>query len=102
MGDKSSEFQFDAAIQPGNSGGPILNENGDVIGITTSTLNREYMFKEYGTIPEGTNFGVKIDILKSMLERTGVSWKNPNSEQRTTKDIGEMITRSVHLLLCVR
>ena len=34
-------YQITTPIQPGNSGGPIFNENGEIVGIVVSTLNRE-------------------------------------------------------------
>lgn len=50
--------QTDAAVNPGNSGGPMLDRNGAVIGITTMKY----------TNAEGLNFGVAIDHAKDLLE----------------------------------
>ena len=40
MGDDSGQFQMDAAVQPGNSGGPIYDENGNIVGVVISQLNK--------------------------------------------------------------
>jgi S1-C subfamily serine protease len=50
--------QTDAAANPGNSGGPMLDRNGSVIGVTT------FRFKD----AEGLNFGVAIEHVRDLLE----------------------------------
>jgi S1-C subfamily serine protease len=40
LGDDTGQFQIDAAVQPGNSGGPIYDENGSIVGVVISQLNK--------------------------------------------------------------
>ena len=54
--DNHAEFQTDAALNSGNSGGPIIDENGNVIGVAVSKLQIEGV--------EGFNFGVKSSVLR--------------------------------------
>ena len=61
-------YQFSAPVQPGNSGGPLLNSSGEVVGIVTSKLDQISVAKTFGFIPEGVNYAVKIAYLRPMLE----------------------------------
>jgi S1-C subfamily serine protease len=56
-------FQISASIQPGNSGGPIINEKFSVIGITSSKLSEVATLQATGTLSQNVNFGVKSDYL---------------------------------------
>ena len=76
-GSNISEFQFTAPIQPGNSGGAVLNEKGGVIGITVSTTSLELM-KETESIPQNINFGIKVEVLKDILVENQIDFSNGN------------------------
>ena len=49
--DNTGQFQADDAVQPGNSGGPIYDENGNVVGVVISQLNKMKFTKMFGSIP---------------------------------------------------
>jgi hypothetical protein len=69
LGDPT-RFQVSASIQPGNSGGPILDEKYQVIGIATGKLSDWYAVKRTGSIPQNVNFGVKIDYARFLCGNT--------------------------------
>ncbi|MFP3952579.1 MAG: trypsin-like peptidase domain-containing protein [Candidatus Bipolaricaulota bacterium] len=56
-------LQTDAAVNPGNSGGPLVNVNGEVIGINTAIIRRS----EQGVPITGLNFAVSINSVKSVI-----------------------------------
>lgn len=60
-------FQVSIPIQSGNSGSPLLDSNGRVIGVVTSTLSSKAMLKATGTLPQNVNFAIKSSYLKSIL-----------------------------------
>ena len=55
-------YQISVPIQPGNSGGPLFDLNGNVVGITSSGLNRDY-FKS-----ENVNYAIKASYLKTLMD----------------------------------
>ena len=61
-------FQITASIQPGNSGGPILNQKYEVIGITSSKLSDSYAIEKTGSIPQNINFRIKSEIALLLTE----------------------------------
>ncbi len=71
------QIQIDAALQPGNSGGPVLNENGELVGIASAGLNKLLMAKEARYIPENVNFAVASPIVVNILKSKKVKYTTP-------------------------
>ena len=100
LGNDYSQIQIDAAIQPGNSGGPILNDQGNVVAVTVAALNKEYFLKEQGTIPENTNFGIKSSTARAFVDANGVKLPQPYSRAMSRRDMADLITKTTHLVGC--
>jgi len=66
--DDPRQWQISVPIQPGNSGGPLCDENGNLIGIVESTLNPLTMAKIEGEIPQNVNYAVKSSYILPLLD----------------------------------
>jgi S1-C subfamily serine protease len=65
-------FQMTAPIQPGNSGGPVINDSGKVAGIATSTLNHAFAMERLNTLPQSVNFAIRHTVVRNFLQVYGV------------------------------
>jgi hypothetical protein len=62
-------FQIDANVNPGNSGGPLLNNRGEVVGIVEAKIDAMGVAKNTGSIPERINFAIPIDEARAMIRK---------------------------------
>jgi hypothetical protein len=69
IGNDARAFQISAPIQPGNSGGPLLDKANRVIGITVSTLDSSVLYNETGVMPQNVNFAVKINNARRIVSK---------------------------------
>ena len=67
-------LQISAPVQPGNSGGPLLDANGQVAGVVVGTINGMVLALATGVMPQNVNFAIKVDILRSFLDAEGVAY----------------------------
>ncbi|MGD0536912.1 MAG: serine protease [Verrucomicrobiota bacterium] len=73
IGDDVSHVQISAAIQPGNSGGPLLNQHGEVVGLVDTTLEpMNFLLRTGGELPQNVNFALKGRRLREFLNRSKV------------------------------
>ena len=74
-------FQFSAPIQPGTSGGPIISESGQLLGVAVSTLNSK-MLIEKGILPQNVNFGLDAKFIAQFLRKHQLSFSETGSDVR--------------------
>lgn len=94
-------YQISVPLQSGNSGGPLLNMRGEVIGVTTSKLKAAEVFKWTGDLPQNVNYAVKSGYLLMLL--SSVSGKKKIAElppqSGTLEQLAERIKPSVIIVV---
>ena len=92
VGDNYSNFQTDASINQGNSGGPILDQKGNVVGIAVATWIEEGV--------QGVHFGIKSSTLKTFIRANGYKFLPAKNLNLSNKDLGELIMKSTVYVEC--
>lgn len=69
----SNRVMISAPVQPGNSGGPLLNKKGAVIGVVVSRLDDQAVLEETGSLPQNMNFAVPSGPLLTFLAQSRIT-----------------------------
>ncbi len=75
-------IQLGAAVQPGDSGGPVMDGSGQVIGVVTGTLNPAPVERATGLAPQHVAFAIRGERVRRFLDGLGVRYRTGNSEGR--------------------
>jgi|SRR5271166_1926137 len=69
LGDDSRYIQISVPVQPGNSGGPLLDQQGNLVGIVSAKLNAlKFMAYTKGDIPQNVNFAIRALVAANFLQ----------------------------------
>jgi S1-C subfamily serine protease len=80
-------LQISAPVQPGNSGGPLLDASGNVVGVVSEKLNAVKFAKATGDIPENVNFAIKTGAVRDFLDNSVIAYQTSDAgaELKTTQ-----------------
>ena len=83
-------LQISAPVQPGNSGGPLFDTSGQIVGVVTAKLPGLRIAALTGDIPENINFAIKTGALRDFLDNSVVPYQTaePKGELKTTEIAG--------------
>jgi hypothetical protein len=88
--DDRREIQITAPVQPGNSGGPLMDMSGNVIGIVNAKLNAIRAAEATGDIPQNINFAIRGSVVRQFLDSKKVSYRTAASgDPIKTADIAD-------------
>ena len=94
MGDDLGTFQLTAKVNKGNSGGPVFDMAGNVVGITVGKLDSKKIQDEQGFTPEDVNFAIHIDRLPK-ITNASVDGKEPNTVELNTEELYQVMLGKV-------
>jgi len=104
LADDSRYLQISVPVQPGNSGGPLLDQQGNLVGIVSAKLNAlEIMADTKGDIPQNVNFAIRALVAANFLQTNNIKFESgvePGAETRAMQpaDLAEQAKAiSVHL-----
>jgi S1-C subfamily serine protease len=93
----SRRFQVSTPVQHGNSGGPLLDQSGNVVGIISSGIDKPVN----GSMTQNINFAIKTAVVRTFLDSNGVAYKVVSSEkQLPIPEIGERARKFTSFVTC--
>jgi len=93
LGD-ASFFQMSVPVQPGNSGGPVVNLGGEVVGVVAATAAVEAFYSSTGALPQNVNWASKIENARVLFDQS-----KRIADQRVPVDRAQLI-ESVNAAVC--
>lgn len=73
--DAAGEIQITAPVQPGNSGGPLMDASGFIIGVVQAKLDAFRSAITTGDIPQNVNFAISLETLANFLIKNGIAFR---------------------------
>jgi S1-C subfamily serine protease len=100
--DDARYFQISVPVQPGNSGGALVDVHGNVVGVVSAKLNASAALAASGALPENVNYAVKSSFLLSFLESVpdvASKLKEPVSAERKFDEVVQSAQAAAVLVL---
>ena len=91
-------YQIDASIQPGNSGGPLMNSEYAVVGVVNAKLDDKIALKASGSIPQNVNYSIKLDYLLPLLKAESEVSNDLILNIQDKRSLSEIANNSVFLI----
>ncbi len=100
--DDARYFQISVPVQPGNSGGALVDERGNVVGVVAAKLSALAALNSSGALPENVNYAIKSSLLLSFLESmpdVSAKLKEPKTADRKFDEVVKDAEQAAALVL---
>lgn len=102
LGDDSRFLQISAPVQPGNSGGPLFDRYGNLVGVIVAKLNAVKIAAATGDIPQNVNFAIKGLVATAFLDSQRVTHaEGPTIQTLSTPDIAARAQALAAQVVCM-
>ena len=100
-GDDRRLIQITAPVQPGNSGGPVLDAAGNVVGVVVAKLDAIRVARSTGDIPQNVNFAVSAGTARAFLDGEGVPYETaPSNDAMEPVEVAAAARKFTVLVEC--
>ena len=103
LNDDSRFLQLTAPVQPGNSGGPLVDLSGNVVGIVSARINDVAIVEATGSLPQNVNFAIKSTTICEFLDAHRIEYLvAPSDTKLDPADVGEKAMKSTVMVQCYK
>lgn len=103
LGNDIRYIQISAPVQAGNSGGPLFDNSGHVVGVVVAKLDTLKTAKLTGDVPQNVNFAVHWSEIRAFLDEERISYrKEPSTKSLSTREIAAAASQITVAIDCTQ
>jgi S1-C subfamily serine protease len=99
IGNDGRYYQISTPIQPGNSGGALVDARGNVVGLTSSALNAIKTATIVGALPQNVNYAIKVRYLVALLEDSSIYFSVDDVAHNDRQQLVEYVSAATVLII---